>query len=297
MRGNLLACAIAVGLVVVVIVTAPESQPRAAKQAPRVEVPWLSREAAAQLFGEDGEPGPLFTGIELGGPAPSRELRAKIAEFGRANHVQIDLELRDDELVAIRLGVTYGGCCGYEGADVLALRLHRPKMGGGCLCGEPWSPDDWAFHTGDVHARIAVRVGHVAVRWERDVSLAELVERTDQMIGMRVADVREAAGDRWIEVEPGRRYLLEMPGTAGYLDGCWSIPIDRREDLGAYLTVEHGKVSEVTFIADVGEDAQPELRARWGRPRERDGKWTWRLRDRIVTADTDSRSRITIAAR
>jgi len=284
-----------------IVVTAPSSPPRAAPRAASVEVPWLSREAAAQLIGDDGEPGHLFDGAFPGAGAPSRAVRARIDAFARANHVDIALEVHDDEVAAIRIGVTYGGCCGYEGADVLALRLHRPRMGGGCMCTQSWSPDDWAFHTSDVHARVAVRVGHVAIRWEHELSLAELAERADQMLGMRAADVRSAAGDRWIEVEPGRRVLLEMPGTVDYLDGCWSIPLDRRGDLGVYLTTDHGKITEVAFVADADQDseraADAALRARWGRPHERDGLWTWQLRDRIVTADTDSRARIRIASR
>src|SRR5687768_5811942 len=90
-------------------------------RAPVAETPWLSKEAASQIVGPGGTLGPLFANVMLGGLAPSAEERARIAEFASANRVKIDLEVDDDELVAIRFDVTYGGCCGYEGAEVLAL--------------------------------------------------------------------------------------------------------------------------------------------------------------------------------
>jgi hypothetical protein len=291
--------AIVTGLMYVALAPRP-GEPAAVKPRPHVEERWLSREAAAELFDADGHPGPLFAGVEIGGPAPSQEVEARIAAFARANHIDVDLEIHDAELAAIRIDVTYGGCCGYEGADVLALRLHRPTGGGGCLCGEPWWLDDWSFTTSGVHARVAVRVARVTVRWEKELSLADLVARADEMIGESKDDVRDAAGDRWIEVAR-EHYLLEMPHTNRWMYACSPLPLDSRDDLGAYLTTEHGQITEVAFTAGSVDDAEGDpgavLRARWGRPRVRDGVWTWNLHDRIVTAERDYGLRVTIRTR
>ncbi|MGE5187027.1 MAG: hypothetical protein ACM31C_33480, partial [Acidobacteriota bacterium] len=145
---------------------------------------WLTREASAQVIGEDGTPGPLFAGVYLGGPAPSDAARARIAEFARRNHVAIELDVADDSVQAIRFDVTFGGCCGYEAADVLALRMHRPHTGGCCVCGaDSWS-DDWATTSDDgIYTRARVRVNRVAVRWERVLAPGELVERADALVG------------------------------------------------------------------------------------------------------------------
>ena len=94
------------------------------------ERPWLTREATAQIVTVDGSLGPLFAGVELGGPPPTPDVRARINAFARANQVEIELDVADDTLVAVRFAVSFGGCCGYEAADVLALRLGRPDTGG-----------------------------------------------------------------------------------------------------------------------------------------------------------------------
>jgi hypothetical protein len=83
----------------------------------------------------------------------------------------------------VRFAVTFGGCCGYEGADVLALRLSRPQTETCCGCGRGTWIDDWAI-TSDagVYMRASVRVNHVAVRWQRALALPE---RTPTKITIR----------------------------------------------------------------------------------------------------------------
>lgn len=131
------------------------------------ERPWLTREAAAQVIGAGGRLGPLFAGIEVGGPPPSPEVRARIAEFARANHVAIGLDVVDDELAAVRFSVVFGGCCGYEGADALALRLGRPRTQGCCGCEQDWV-GDWSTVSEDGSMYIRARVrGHRRARPDR----------------------------------------------------------------------------------------------------------------------------------
>jgi len=297
-------CAIgACAALVVGIVAAPA--PEAARQPERVklpDVPWLSREASAQLVGDDGEPGPVFEHAIVGGSAPSPEVRERIAAFARANHISIALDIADGMLAAIRIEVTYGGCCGYEGADVLALRLHRPHLGGGCTCPvDQVLPNDWAFTTADrVHGRVRARAGTIGVRWEAALSLPDLLERADALLGQRASDVREAERPRWIEIEPGRRYLLEQPYDFGTIAGyCWPPPLGGRDDLGFQVATEHGRITDVSFV--IGDEADPSaLDARWGAPHTmvRDtGESTWWLRDRVVTAEYGWHGRVTIAQR
>ena len=56
-----------------VLLGARQSKPaQAPPAAPAArERPWLTPEAAAQIIGPGGSLGPLFAGVELGGPAPS----------------------------------------------------------------------------------------------------------------------------------------------------------------------------------------------------------------------------------
>ena len=116
----------------------------------QTERPWLTLEAKNQLVTPEGTPGPLFSDVMLGGSPPSPEARARIAEFARANQVDIRLEVSDDELRAIRLSVTFAGCCGYEGADSLASRFHRPKRQSCIDCKGDWV-DDWSIEAEHGH--------------------------------------------------------------------------------------------------------------------------------------------------
>lgn len=163
----------------------PASEPRAPVTRRPSEAPWLSREAASQIIGSRGGLGPLFEGIELGGPAPSAGVRARIAQFARANNVKIELEIAEDEVAAVRFEVMFGGCCGYEGADVLALRLDRPTAQDCCGCEKSWL-DDWAITTDDgAVLRARVRVNRVSVRWERPLTVDDLVERRTRIVDSR----------------------------------------------------------------------------------------------------------------
>ena len=240
--------------------------PRPATRKP-VETPWLSPAATAQIVGGEGKMGPLFDQLVLGGAAPSADVRKKIADFARANHVDIDLEVSDGDLAAVRFGVTYGGCCGYEGADVLALRLGRPRTGG---CGVPveWY-DDWSSTTDGIHMHARVDINRVEVRWEPALAVDDVLEQADRVFGEEVGKVALAAGDHWVRIDAGH-YRLQVPYGHG---------IDIR--------AEHGRITRVVVAlrdAD-GVELEKALRARWGRPRSGPEIWTWRAADRLVTAE------------
>ncbi|MEO8698870.1 MAG: hypothetical protein ABI867_02470 [Kofleriaceae bacterium] len=255
---------------------------------------WLSREAAAQIVGDAGGLGPLFAGVELGGAFPSHEIQTRIAAFARANTIEIELERDHDRLAAVRFAATFGGCCGYEGVDVLALRFGRPHTGGGCTGGEDRWIDHWTTRIADTHARVDIRVNRIEVRWQPLIGTAELLGRASQLLHASASTVTKAA--TWTEVERGHRYRVGVPYpfSSAYEFGL-------RLD-GLEVAVEHGEVTEVAFTLGVIDLDEPPLadllRARWGRPQQRDGTWTWRLADRIITAEVDSTlRRITIAAR
>lgn len=267
--------------------------------------PWLTAEAAAQIVGEHGKLGPLFAGLELGGPAPSADVRERIEKFARANHVELELEIVDAQLTSVRFAVTYAGCCGYEPADVLALRLDRPSTGHCCVCGDDTWINDWALANEDLYMRASVRVNRVEVRWAPRLKLPELLARANALIGMDASSVRAAAGERWQVryVSSGlygvpdvaatffavpyasARYPLDYPIYLGYLgwpDEGW-----------ARVTIEDGRIAEVSLVVrDLGEegesraDALKALRSTWGRPSvRRRNLWTWRANDRSVTAE------------
>src|SRR5262245_16009680 len=67
---------------------------------PRQEAPWLTQQAAAQIVGKGGTLGPLFAGVAIGGPEPAPEVRARVAEFARTNHVEIAFDVVSGELAA-----------------------------------------------------------------------------------------------------------------------------------------------------------------------------------------------------
>jgi hypothetical protein len=271
---------------VLVVATSRRSEPEPEKPIPRapLERPWLTPDAAAQIIGADGSLGPLFEGVELGGPAPSPTVRARIAAFASAHNVSIDLEVAEGTLTAVRFDVTFGGCCGYEGADVLARRLGRPRLGGGCMGTEPYWVDDWGIAGEDgIHVRARVRVNRVMVRWERQLGVVELLERADRLLGANAVEVARDAGDRWIEIEANRRYRLETP-----------YPIDplRRwhpDDMGIQVVVASGRIIELSFsVHDEDGHSTRRLRKHWGRPKIIDEMRTWRTSDRIMIADRDS---------
>jgi hypothetical protein len=288
---GMLGAMVAGSVLVVVAVSRLDSAPPPPTTPQRpYDVPWLTPDAAAQLIGVGGTLGPVFSDLELGGPAPSSIVRTRIAEFARANDVEIDLEVVDRRLAAVRFAVTFRGCCGYEGADVLALRLGRPKTQECCGCETGWI-DDWVTVNEDrsIHMRARVRVNRVVIRWERALTLPELLDRADTLFDANATTVGNAARDRWTELEPGRRYLLEVPYQFARSDFGSAPRLKDRDDLGFQVVVDRGRITELSFsLRDLDPSFRAVLRSHWGRPRvEPQDVWTWRTPDRIVTADLD----------
>lgn len=259
---------------------APAAKPRVAER------PWLSHEDAAQLVEDDGALGPLFAGLELGGPPPTPDQRAKVQAFARAHAVAIDLQVANDELVEIHLAVTYGGCCGYEGADWLAHRLGRWSTGQCCVCGEETLTNDWthAFDDG-VHLRGLVRVNRVEATWTEQLTPAQLVERADAMLGKRRDKVALGPNESWHALGEGY-YRLElsyptMVSTAGLSSGWLH---GARPDLGILVHAVRGTVVDVTLDRYIDpEPVERALTARYGR-RHYDG---WRRAGHVVRRDLD----------
>ena len=295
-------CAMVAGSALVML-AGSRSEPEPAEPVPPAprEAPWLTREAAAQIIGPGAQLGPLFEGITLGGPAPAPAVRAKIAAFARANDVDLDLEIVDGDVAAVRFSVTYSGCCGYEGAEVLALRLDRPAIGRCCGCPPTWI-NDWTVTSEDgrVFMRARVRVNRVDVRWERALTVSELLEQADDLLGMEAHAVATAARDRWVELEGARRYRLEVPyPLARFIAGTpgW---IMYDEDWGLHVVVNRGHVVEVSIAprSAGATDLATALRSRWGRPRVTDEHvWSWQRPDRHITAELEGWPRITIRTR
>jgi hypothetical protein len=267
------------------------------------EQPWLSREAAAQLVGTNGRLGPLFADVRLGGPAPSPAVRERIATFARDNRVAIDLEVEGDELAAVRLDLSYSGGVGYEGADVFALRLGRPSTGG---CGPDTWINDWYIASEDgVYMRARVRVNRVTVRWEKASTLPDLLDRAESLLGSTVDAVRDAARDRWTELEPNHRYLIQVPYPLRSNLFDYAVQLSPHDAPGIQVVIERGRVAEVSLmLRDLDDDdtsklLRATLRSRWGRPRViREDTWSWRTSDRAVTAEvSDYMPSITIRRR
>jgi hypothetical protein len=257
----------------------------------KTERPWLTREAKNQLVTSDGTPGPLFANVTLGGSPPSAEARARIAEFARANQLDIRLEVSNDVLRAIRLSVTFAGCCGYEGADSLARRFHRPKRQSCIDCKGDWV-DDWSIALDiGVNIRARVRVNRFDVRWEPTLSTTELLETADGIVGKQRAQVTKAVAERWIELEHGH-YTLEVPYPfrhVSYGEYAAALP-----DSATNLQIEagHGRIDDVAFTLRDGDidDVKVTMRAHSGRPHVDGSTWVWKKHDRTITAEVDDYS-------
>ncbi len=280
-------------------------------QAPRREPPheraWLSREAAAQIIAPAGGLGPLFAGVVLGGPAPDAAVRERISAFARDNNAIIDFEIEDNQLRAVRLDVTYSGGAGYEGADVLALRVGRPSTGACCVCGPDTWVNDWVLATEDgAYVRARVNVNRVVVRWERAITTGELVDEAMALFGQHEAVLVGHEG--WIQ---------EYSASAELPTSSWRLEFPYRVDSVGHrpgenalrVEVKHGRIAsiELDLYNDpafyTGEQTEPTaaplLRARWGKPRETkdgygDALWTWRQRDRTITFAVDASRPLTI---
>jgi hypothetical protein len=249
------------------------------------ERPWLAKEAAAQIVGPDGTLGPLFADLMLGGLAPSAEARARIAAFAHQNGVSIDLEVDDDQLVAIRFDVSYSGCCGYEGAEVLALRARRPSIGGGCMGTDERWLNDWSLqHDDGTHLRARVDLNRVQFRWERTLTSDEVLARADELVGRNTIALARTARER-LRTLGTQRFVLEVPYA-----------FDRHMEtvesnaLGMIVTSDLDRVTEVAFtLRDDGYRTLPDiLKARWGRPTVRGSTWTWRKADRVIEASVEN---------
>jgi hypothetical protein len=284
--------AMVAGTALVMAFGARKSEPHRAPptKAAVYEEPWLTPEAAAQIAGPDGTLGPLFEGLFVGGPAPTPEVRARIAEFARKNHVSIDFEIADGDIAAIRFSVTFGGCCGYEGADVLARKLGRRSTGVCCVCGPDTWLDDWTEVSDDgTHLRGNVHVNRVRVRWEKTAELPELLERADHLIGRDVAKLEKSAGDRWSHVA-GDEYLLEEPFPFPASNDFGRPPaLGERDDMGFRIGIAADHVATVSMALRYydSDELKKALRAHYGRPHVDDGTWTWTKSDRVITAGVD----------
>jgi hypothetical protein len=254
------------------------------------ETPWLTREAAAQIVTSGGGLGPLFDGVELGGAAPSPEIRERIAAFARKNQVAIDLDVVRGTLASIRFDVTYAGGVGYEGADVLALRFARPSVGTCCGCGNETWISDWTIASEETWAHVRVDVNRLRATWRPTLATAELIDRADVLLG---TPERELVADRdWVH-HSGGMYVLAAPYPFARGYG------QRYGDVGITVEVDAGRIAKVAFNLasrwdEDREHTEASLRERWGRPRIKDEEWTWRRADRVVTADLSYGLAITI---
>lgn len=278
----LLGMMVAASVFAVVRGSRDRSKPKPVARTPAPETPWLSKDAAAQIVGEDGTPGPLFANLVLGGLAPSAEERARIAAFAKDNRVKIDFEVDDDQLVAIRFDVTYGGCCGYEGAEVLALRARRPTVGGGCMGGEELWVSHWSYaHEDGIHVDARVDHNRVMLRWERTMTTDDVLARASDLLGADTAHLARTQKDRWQARGP-QRFSLSLP----YEIDDWSY--ENLRDASISITEHRGRVDELTLtVTDREHEIGDALKARWGRPSVNGSTWTWRKADRVIEADVE----------
>lgn len=274
MRVNATLGLVIAGSVATMVYAARErDKPAPKKPPPRVaERPWLSHEDAAQVVAEDGALGPLFEGITIGGSGPTPEQRAKVQAFARAHSFAIDFQMHDHELVGIHLDVSYGGCCGYEGADWLANRLGRWSTGVCCVCGPDTLVNDWAQSTAGVHLSGHVRVNRVEATWAVQLSADELVERADAMLGKVRGKIAIGPNEHWTSLGDGTyRLSLAYPTTG------------QHRDFGIVVRTERGVIHDVSIDA-YAEDLESALTAFYGRQHHDE---SWRRGDHIVRHDYD----------
>ena len=277
------------GTAVVMLVGARDAAPvHSSQPAKRTEAPWLTREASAQLIGSGGTLGPLFAGVILGGAEPPAPIRERIAAFAAEHDVDIDLDIADGNVVAVNVGVTFAGGFGYEGADVLALRMRRPSSGVCCVCGPDTWYNDWGIGFDDgtyLHAR--VRVNRVEARWVPTMSQEEVVSFAESLLDARMSDVRRLAGERLWERDGAAS--IEVPFAAIHDEPL----VIAYGDFALRLVVENGRVADVTvplrrYSAEQERASQRLVIDRFGRPRKHRNEhstwWTWRQPNRIVEA-------------
>jgi hypothetical protein len=262
---------------------------------PKAGPQWIGRDAVPHLVAPGGKPGPLFDGMTLGGAAPTDVQRARVDEFAKKNDMDIALEMHDDKLAAIRVGITFKGGFGSEGAEVFALRFQRPSTGTCCVCGPDTWINSWAYVLeGGVRVRARIKANRVEARWERAATYDELFAGADELLGKDFVATREAAGDRWHEVtayhllEAAMPYPRERPRN-GRSDGS---------DLGFLVEEQGGKIVAVTLALDDSDDNAKDIeraaRARWGHPRVDESEWSRKRHDRAVQLRNDYRPRLLI---
>jgi hypothetical protein len=137
-----------------------------------------------------------------------------------------------------------------------------------------------------------VRVNRFEVRWEPTLSTTELLETADGIVGKQRAGVTKAAAERWIELEHGHRYTLELPypfRRESYGEYAAALP-DSSANL--HISGEHGRIDDVAFTLRDGDidGVNTAMRAHWGRPRVAGSTWTWTKPDRTITAEVDDYS-------
>ena len=253
------------------------------------ERPWLTRAAMHELVADGGGLGQVFGDLTIGGPAPSPATRARIAEYARSHDLSIRLETDHDELAAVRLGVTFGGCCGYEGADAFASMLHRTQIYTCCDCGGT-PANEWSATSDDgLMIRGTVHVNHLEVRWEAAATLDDVLDRAEAVLGEPRATVRARAGDRWHDIGLDRAEL-EVPYPF--------VPDGYPVALGVGLTITRGRIAEITMMlrGSESDEVVDMLRKRYGRPHVADDVSTWRTRERVIKFDPSLWPAITITA-
>jgi hypothetical protein len=285
----LAALVVAGGLVALVAASWPSYAPPVAEAAIEPEKPWFSREALRQVVNLERGFGPLFEGSVVGRSAPSEATRARIAAFAKQHDVGLELEIRDGELRSVTLDITFGGCCGYEGVDVMAMGLARPSVSE--ACGDPGSfIDNWAVFTEDARIRATIRVNRLTLHWEPRITLPVLLARLDSLVGMRADAVAKSEGAHWKTVEDGR-ILLEQPFELVGGDRFGVGPgLAGRMDLGAEVRVANGVISELEFALYPSVDTDEVMaacQAQWGTPRIEDGARTWIKGDRVISTDRE----------
>ncbi len=294
MGARLLLAAMLLGAPAVMVLGARDDAPAPAPQMTPTytEKPWLSREATAQLIAPGGMLGPLFAGVIVGGAEPPAPIRERIAAFATEHDIDIDLNVDDGMVSAVTIGVTYDGGYGYQGADVLALRMQRPNSGVCCVCGPDTWYNDWGIGLADgtyLHARVIVN--RVEARWVAGISTTDVLALAESLVGLRMSDLRTRLGDRMFdrhkdypEIEiPYANTSSREPLAIAYGDYAMKI-----------MSTADGHVGDVSVRLrgwdDAGDEANKRIvLAQYGRPRRERNEptlWSWRRNGYTISAST-----------
>jgi hypothetical protein len=282
---KVLLAALLVGIGLVGVVAASWPAPSAEVEPPvarEPEKPWFTSQALRQVIDLEHGLGPLFEGSTVGGSAPSKETRARIAAFAKAHDVTIELDIKNDELRSVTLDIVFGGCCGYEGVDVMARGLGRPFYSESC--GAPGTYiDNWRVIGETTAMRATIRVNRLTLFVEPSITEPVLIARVDALLGMRIDDAMRGDAAHWRELGDGR-YLFEQP-IAFMTPEIGAQPGIDRMDLGARVTAEDGVITRVVFsLRELDSDATTAaMTAQWGTPKQVEDDRIWSKRDRVIT--------------